>query len=46
MKTVNPGEVALCDQLCLGLQPVLHIVPRLRALVHIIEVCNSGDFVR
>jgi hypothetical protein len=46
MKTVNPGEVAFREQLRFGRQPVLHIVPGLRTLVDIIEVCPSGHFVR
>ena len=46
MKTVNPSEVAFRDQLRFGRQPVLHIVPGLRTLVDIIEVCPSGHFVR
>ena len=46
MKTVNPGEVAFSDQLRFGRQPVLHVVPGLRTLVDIIEVCPSGHFVR
>ena len=46
MEAVNPGEVAFREQLGLGLQPVLHIVPGLRALVHITEVRPSGHFVR
>ena len=46
MKAVNPGKIAFRQQLLLGFQPVLHIVPGLRALVHIIEVGSSGHFVR
>ena len=46
MKTVNPSKVAFRDQLRFGRQPVLHIVPGLRSLVDIIEVCPSGHFVR
>jgi len=46
MKTVNPSEVAFRDQLRFGRQPVLYIVPRLRSLVDIIEVCPSGHFIR
>jgi hypothetical protein len=46
MKTVNPGQVAFRDQLLLGLQPVLYLVPGLRTLVHITEVGPSGHFVR
>jgi hypothetical protein len=46
MKTVNPGEVAFRNQFRLGLQPVLHLVPGQRPLVHISEVCPSGHFVR
>ncbi len=46
MKTVNPGEVAFREQFRLGLQPVLHIMPGQRTLVHITEVCPSGHFVR
>ena len=46
MKTVNPSKVAFRDQLRFGRQPVLHIVPGLRSLVDIIEVCPSGHFIR
>ena len=46
MKTVNPSEVAFRDQLRFGRQPVLYIVPGLRSLVDIIEVCPSGHFIR
>jgi len=46
MKAVNPGEVAFRQQLRLGIQPVLHITPGLRALVDIKEVRPSGYFVR
>ena len=46
MKTVNPSEVAFRDQLRFGRQPVLYIVPGLRSLIDIIEVCPSGHFIR
>ena len=46
MTAVDPGEIALCEQLLLGLKPVLHVVTGLRALVHVIEVSPSGHFVR
>ena len=46
MKTVNPGKLAFREQLRLGLQPVLHIVPGERTLVHITEVGPSSHFVR
>jgi hypothetical protein len=46
VKTVNPGKIAFRDQLRFGRQPVLYIVPRLRSLVDIIEVCPSGHFIR
>ena len=46
MKTVNPSKVAFRDQLRFGRQPVLYIVPGLRSLVDIIEVCPSGHFIR
>ena len=46
VKPMNPGEVAFRDQFRLGLQPVLHIVPGQRTLVHITEVGPSGHFVR
>ena len=46
MKAVDPGKVAFLDQLRLGIQPVLHIAPGERALVHIGEVCPSSHFVR
>lgn len=26
METVNAGEIAFCDQICLRFQPVLHFV--------------------
>ena len=45
MKTMNPGEVALGEQMGLGVQPVLHIVPGQGTLVHIAEVCPSRDLV-
>jgi hypothetical protein len=45
MIAVNPGEITLRDKIRLGRQPVLHIVPGLRTLVHIIEICPSGHFV-
>ena len=46
VKPMNPGEVAFGEQLRFGLQPVLHIAPGPRTLVHITEVCPSGHFVR
>ena len=46
METVNPREVAFGEQLRLGFQPVLHILPGQGTLVHISEVGPSGDFVR
>jgi len=46
MKTVNPGEFAFREQLRLGLQPMLHIMPGQRTLVDITEVGLSGHFVR
>jgi len=46
MKTVNPGEFAFRDQLRLGLQPMLYLVPGQRTLVQITEVGFSGHFVR
>jgi hypothetical protein len=46
MKTVNSSKVAFRDQLRFGRQPVLYIVPGLRTLVDIIEVCPSGHFIR
>ena len=46
MITVNPSEVAFRDQLRFGRRPVLHIVSGLGLLVHVIEVCPSGHFVR
>jgi hypothetical protein len=46
MITVNPSKVAFRDQLRFGRQPVLDIVPGLRSLVDIIEVCPSGHFIR
>ena len=46
MNTVSPGKVPFREQMRLGLQPVLHIVPGLRTLVHITEVGSSGHFIR
>ncbi len=46
MKTVNPGQVAFLEQLRLGLQPVLHLVPGQRTLVHITEVGPTRHFIR
>ena len=46
VKTVNPSKIAFRDQLRFGRQPVLYIVPGLRSLVDIIEVCPSGHFIR
>ena len=46
MKTVNPSKVAFRDQLRFGRQPVLHIVPGLRPLIDVIEVCPSSHLVR
>jgi len=46
MKTVNPSKVAFRDQLRFRRQPMLHIMPGLRSLVDIIEVCPSGHFIR
>ena len=45
VKPMNPGEFAFRDQFRLGGQPMLHIVPRQRTLVLIIEVCLPGHFV-
>ena len=46
VKTVNPSEIAFRDQLRFGRQPVLYVVPGLRSLVDIIQVCPSGHFIR
>jgi len=46
MTAVDPGEIALREQLLLSFQPVLHVVTGLRALVHIIEVSPSSHLVR
>src|ERR1035438_9889932 len=46
MKTVNPGEFAFREQFRLGFQPMLHLVPGQRTLVHITEVGLSGHFIR
>ena len=46
MKSVNPSKVAFRNQFSFGRQPVLYIVPGLRSLIDIIEVCPSGHFVR
>ena len=45
MKSVDAGPVAFFEQLRLGLQPMLHVVSRARTLVHVTEVCFSGNFV-
>jgi len=46
MKTVDPRKIAFRDQICLGLQPMLHLVTRLRTLILIGEVSFSRHFVR
>ena len=46
VKTVNPSKIAFRDQLRFGRQPVLYVVPGLRSLIDIIEVCPSGHFIR
>jgi len=46
MKAVSPSKIAFRDQLRFGRQPMLYIVPRLRTLVDVIEVCPSGHFIR
>jgi len=46
MESVSASEFAFGHQVRLGLQPMLHIVPRERALVHVAEVCPSSDFFR
>jgi hypothetical protein len=46
VKTVNPSKIAFRDQLRFGRQPVLYVVPGLRSLVDIIQVCPSGHFIR
>ena len=46
MKTVDPRKIAFRDQICLGLQPMLHLVTRLRTLVLIGKVSFPGHFVR
>src|ERR1035437_217951 len=46
METVSPGLVPFREQLRLGLQPVLHLVPGQRTLVHITEVGPSGHLLR
>ena len=46
VKPVRAGTVALGDQFRLRRQPMLHLVPRLRALIHISEVRLSGYFIR
>ena len=45
MKAVNPSEVPFGEQMCLSLQPVLHVVSGQRTLVHITEVGPPGHFV-
>jgi hypothetical protein len=45
METVNAGEVPFREQLRLGLQPVLHIVPRQGTLVHKTKVGPPGHLV-
>lgn len=46
VKAMNPGKVAVRDQVCLRRQPMLHITSGLRTLVLIIEVCLSGHLIR
>ena len=46
VKPMHPGEFAFREQLRLGLQAMLHLVPLQRTLVGITEVCLSGHFVR
>ena len=45
MKTVDPGQIALRNQVCLRLQPMLHLVTRLRTVILIGEVSFPGHFV-
>ena len=45
MKTVDPRKIAFRDQICLGLQPMLHLVTRLRTLIHKSKVSLPGQFI-
>ncbi len=45
VKSVHARQIAFRNQLRLGLKPVLHVVPLLRALVHISEIRSSGDLI-
>ena len=46
METVSPGLVPFREQLRLGLQPVLHIVPGQRTLVLITEIGPASHLIR
>ena len=46
MKTVNASQITFRDQICLRLQPVLHLVTGLRTVILIGEVSFPGHFVR
>ncbi len=46
METVDPREIAFCDQFCFRCQPALNLVSGQRPLVHIHKVGPSGYGVR
>ena len=46
METVDASQITFRDQICLRLQPVLHLVTGLRTLILIGEVSFPGNFVR
>ena len=46
METVDSREIALRDQIRLGLEPMLHFVTWPGTFVFVAEVGHSGHFVR
>ena len=46
MKGVDARELTFGDQVRLGIEPMLHLMPRQRALVLVAEVGATRDFVR
>jgi len=46
VESVDLREISFCDQIRLGLQPMLHLVTGLGAFVFITEVSFAGHLVR
>jgi len=46
VKTMHPREIAFRDQIRLRLQPMLHLVTKLRTFIFIDKISSSGHFIR